>query len=142
MAEVALIQRGRGKYQHQDLEDDSDSDQSDAGVGKVPVQPCMKNGLLIRRRIKHSETIPGQPGDVELDDWITGTSPATNKGSQQSDLRLRKNNVSLNEVYSSFNAYFDGILTVTLFWTYIANTTYPAYAYFTYRLTKSDAHEH
>ena len=109
MAEVALIQRGRGKSQHEDPEDDgSDSDQSDAGLGKVPAQPYMKNGLLIRRRIKHSETTPGQPGDVELDDWIRGTSSATERSSQQSDLRLRKNKVSLNQV-PLFTVYFHEI---------------------------------
>ena len=96
MAEVALNQRGVDK----DEDYDSYSDHSDVGLGKgssplrPQVHPYLKNGLLIRRRSGNSETTPG---DVELD-WITSTSTATETGAQQQDLRLRKNNSSLNEV--------------------------------------------
>ena len=102
VAEVALTQRGVGKDGHQNQEgDDSHSDLSDVGLGKgssslrPQVHPYLKNGLLIRRRSGSSETTPSNPGDVELD-WITST--ATETASQQQDLRLRKNNGSLNEV--------------------------------------------
>lgn len=65
-------------------------------VLRQPAQPYLKNlnGLLIRRPSGSSETTPG---DVELN-WITSTSNATKTAFQQQDLRLRKNNVSLNEV--------------------------------------------
>ena len=95
MSEVALLQRGKGKDRNSD-DDDSDDDQSDEGFRKgtttlrAPIQPYMKNGLLIRRR---SQASPTKSGDVELDDWITGASD-----SQQSDLRNRKNIGSSNEV--------------------------------------------
>ena len=98
MAEVALAQRGVDDDGHQDQEgDDSCGDHSDLDLGKgslglqPPVHPHLKNGLLIRRRSGSSESTPG---DVELD-WI---STATETGSQQQDLRLRKNNRSLNKV--------------------------------------------
>jgi len=87
-------------HQHPE-EDDEDTHHSDVGSGKgtsTPVQPYMKNGLLIRRRGDRPEVTPGRkPGDIELDDWITGTSTATDM-TQQSDLRSRKNNGPLKEV--------------------------------------------
>jgi hypothetical protein len=90
MAEIALVQRG--KQGHPNGEDnDSDSDHSDTGLGKGTTSrpPCVKDGLLIRRRSSPSEA--SKPGE----DWITST--ATETASQQSDLRLRKN-TALNEV--------------------------------------------
>ena len=86
MSEVALTQRSVDN-------DGSHSDHSDA----PSVHPHLKDGLLIRRRSGSSETTPSNPGDVELD-WITSTSTATEKGSHQQGLRLRKSVVSLNEV--------------------------------------------
>ena len=96
---MALTQRGFDK----DGQEGDDSNHSDVDLGKgssslrSPTHPYMKNGLLIPRRSGSSETTPNKPGDVELD-WITSTSTATETGSQQQDLRLRKNSRSLNEV--------------------------------------------
>jgi hypothetical protein len=83
--EVALTQRG------------VEADHSDVGSSRPPVHPYLKNGLLIRHRSGSSETTQSNSGDVELN-WISSTSTATETGSQQQDLRLRKNNVSLYEV--------------------------------------------
>ena len=102
MAEVALTQQGVDRDGQQNQEGD-ESDHSDVGLRKgnsslrPPVHPYMKNGLLIRRRGGSSENTPSNSGDVELD-WITSTSTAAETGSLQQDLRLRKNNGSLNEV--------------------------------------------
>lgn len=101
MAEAALTQQGVDRDGHQ-IQEGDESDHSDVDLRKgnsslrppVQVHPYMKNGLLIRRR---GGTTPSNPGDVELD-WITSTSTAAETGSQQQDLRLRKNNGSLNEV--------------------------------------------
>ena len=102
MSEIALTQQGVDKDRNQEG-DGSYSDHSDVDLKKgsssirPPVHPNMKNGLLIRRRGSSSESSPGNSGDVELD-WITGASTATELGSQQQDLRLRKINGSLYEV--------------------------------------------
>lgn len=103
IAEVALTRQGVDKDGHKNQED-YDSDHSDEGFGKGssslrPPAPYMKNGLLNRRR---SETTPG---DVELD-WITSTSIADETGSQQQNLRFRKNNGSFNEVPFFHQPYF------------------------------------
>ncbi|KAF8807316.1 hypothetical protein BYT27DRAFT_6563978 [Phlegmacium glaucopus] len=106
MDEVALVQRGAVKGSPE--EDDHNSDHPDVGLGKgpptlqAPFQPYMKNGLLIRRRNDHSETTPGKPGHVELDDWITGRSTGT-ETAHQSDLQSRKNNSFLNESIQSIS---------------------------------------
>ena len=94
MPEVPLTRRGVDKDGRQiDQIDERQSDHSGKGSPSLrpSVNPYLKNGLLIRRRSDSN------PGDVELN-WITSTSTATETGSQQHDLRLRKKIVPLNEV--------------------------------------------
>ena len=109
MTEVPLIERGTRTDGHQNIEiNDSNSDHSDVDMGKGTstlggsAHPSMKNGLLIRRPSGQSETILNKPGDVELD-WTTGMSTATESGSEQPDLRLRKNTGSEVPFFQCFD---------------------------------------
>jgi hypothetical protein len=97
VSEVPRTQRGVDKDGRQI--DDTQCDHSGKASPSLrpSVHPYLKNGLLISRQSHGSETAPCNPGDVELN-WIRSTSTATETGSQQQDLRLRKNVVSLNQV--------------------------------------------